>query len=174
MNAMSADEPQDPIESIAPLPPLGQYTRLPPHVREAGVPRRFGMGTLLLITAMYAVLFAVLRALGLPPSAFLFVALFFTAVGLGQMLLFKGEHPRRASIVVGMAFHLANGLLRFGYEAVRFGTHALPDPCSAFVTVIVGGGIAGYLCGLLIAAIFLLIDKWKSHRADLRLRENKD
>ena len=68
---------------------------------EAGVPHRFGVGTLLLISTMYAVLFAVWRFIEGPPTVLVWVALFFFAVGLGQMLLFKGQRPRRASVIVG-------------------------------------------------------------------------
>ena len=35
------------------------------------------------------------------PSVLVLVTLFFSAVGLGQMLLFKGQRPRRASVIVG-------------------------------------------------------------------------
>ena len=71
---------------------------------EAGVPRRFGVGILLVITTMFAVLFAIMQMLKLPPLAFAEIAGFFGAVGLGQMLLFKGERPRRASVIVGACF----------------------------------------------------------------------
>lgn len=176
MNPMSTDEPEEPIEPSPPVsaqaPQADVYES--PFAHEAGVPRRFGMGTLLLITAMYAVLFAVLRAFGLPPSAFLFVALFFTAVGLGQMLLFKGERPRRASVVVGAGFYAVATLVLFGYERVVHHRGTYPDLCFGLFWFPISGGIAGYCGGLLIAAVFLLIDKWKSHLADLRLRENKD
>ena len=61
----------------------------PAVTREVDVWYRFGIGTLLIITTMYAVLFAVLRAFRVSPLAFVVVALFFTAVGLGQKILFK-------------------------------------------------------------------------------------
>ena len=67
-------------------------------------PYQFGISTLLVITAMYAVLFATLRAFRAPPSVFVVVALFFTAVGLGRRFLFKGRRPARASMIVGGCF----------------------------------------------------------------------
>ena len=70
-------------------------------IREAGVPRQFGVGMLLVVTAVYAVLFAILRASKAPPSSFVVVGLFPFLIGLGQMLLFKGQRPRRASMIVG-------------------------------------------------------------------------
>ena len=73
-----------------------------PH--EAGFPRRFGIGTLLVVTTMFGVLFAGLQALGCPPIVFFLALLFFTAVGLGQAFLFGGKHPRRASVIVGAVF----------------------------------------------------------------------
>jgi len=131
---------------------------------EAGVPRRFGVGTLLLITTMFAVLFAVLRALGVPALVFAGIALFFMAVGLGQMLLFKGERPRRASITTGAflgagfpvfcwALHCALGP-RFAVSS-----HPLDSVVGAF-----GGAFYGYLAGILIAGVFLMIDKLKRVR----------
>jgi hypothetical protein len=50
---------------------------------------------------MFAVLFAILRAFEASPLNYFGVGLFLFAVGLGQMLLFKGQRPRKASVVVG-------------------------------------------------------------------------
>jgi hypothetical protein len=60
-----------------------------PH--EAGVPNRFGVGTLLVISTMYAVLFAVWRFIQGSPVVLVLVTLFFSAIGLGQMLLYHGQ-----------------------------------------------------------------------------------
>jgi hypothetical protein len=127
---------------------------------EAGVPRRFGIGTMLIITTMYAVLFAVMQTLRLPLEGFVLVSLFFTAIGFGQMLLFKGRRPRRASIIVGACAYpcLAVGSVGFvqrnlDYQSFFF--FLFPG----LVCFIPTGAIMGYLAGMLIAAVFLLIDK---------------
>jgi len=88
---------------------------------------------MIVITTMYAVLFAALQCA--PPDLFtalawLFtsrrpnaaatelarvlvfatVAMFFTVVGISQAVLFKGRNPRRASILTGMVLGLLIGL----------------------------------------------------------------
>lgn len=115
----------------------------------------------MVITTMYAVLFATLRANGVRPTAFAVIALFFTAVGLGQMLLFRGRRPRRASILVGAC---ANPLLIIGGAIVDSFTRGQPiDHFSAvFGGLLCGlpsGALFGYLAGGLIAGVFLLIDR---------------
>ena len=65
---------------------------------------QFGIGTLLVVTTMYAVLFAILRACNAPPLTFVAVTLFFTAVGFGQRFLFEGRRPGQASMIVGACY----------------------------------------------------------------------
>ncbi len=119
-------------------------------------PCQFGISTLLVITAMYAVLFATLRAFHAPPSVFVLVALFFTAVGLGRRFLFKGRQPAWASMIVGACFfvglYLVYWVVGRGYLHHPF-LLAPFDPLEGALF----GAIMGYLVGLLIAAAFLLI-----------------
>jgi hypothetical protein len=125
-----------------------------PIVREAGVPRRFGVGTMLLITTMYAVLFAVLRSLQAPPITFLIVGLFVFAVGLGQMFLYKGQRPRRASIVVGACIGVGFWMLQciqfFNDRNLFLGLLLL---------LTIYGVVCGYVVGLFIGSVFLFADK---------------
>ena len=90
----------------------GEFAELFPPGNQTGVPRRFGVAVMLVVTTMYAVLFAAIRTwvvvatLGPPAPAIiaaLFVVIvgFFTIVGLSQAILFKGRNPRWASIVTG-------------------------------------------------------------------------
>jgi hypothetical protein len=143
-------------EACAPRQPL------PPRTHEAGVPRRFGVGTLLLITTLYALLFALLRAFHASPVTFFLIALFFTAIGLGQMLLFHGQRPRRASILVGAFFPAALAIpvwlarIALGTPYARFSMSRLLD---GLFWETLAGAICGYLAGMLIAAVFLLFDK---------------
>jgi hypothetical protein len=130
---------------------------------EAGVPRQFGIGILLVITTMFAVLFAMLQGLGAPPLAFAGIAVFFGAVGLGQMLLFKGKRPRRASVIVGACFLpclLLGTIVIEMFEERR----VVPDFFTGLLLFLIWspvGALFGYLAGLLIAGVFLVIDMLK-------------
>ncbi|MGO8751196.1 MAG: alpha/beta fold hydrolase [Thermoguttaceae bacterium] len=136
---------------------------IPAVAREAGAPRQFGVGILMVITAMYAVLFSVLQAFGWPPIAFGviggLVALFFTAIGLGQMLLFQGKRPRRASVIVGGCLYpsLVFGGLAFMSVVEREPSLFFGGVCVGIVSIPIGAAL-GYLAGLLIAGVFLVID----------------
>jgi hypothetical protein len=127
------------------IPPVPQAI-----VPEYGVPRQFGLGTMLLIPTMYAILFAILHASRASPSDYIFVGLFFFAIGLGQMFLFKGRRPRRASVIVGPfitvpLWIIGNPANTYTLFNVFFGT--------------IMGLIYGYVAGVLIAGVFLLAEK---------------
>jgi hypothetical protein len=108
---------------------------------------------------MYAMLFAAWRLLGGSPQFLVWVTLFFSAVGLGQMLLYKGQRPRRASAVAGACAY--SGML-LGYAACKqLSEHAIIFGLTHCVPV---GALLGYLAGLLIAAHFFVIDKWRNRR----------
>jgi hypothetical protein len=121
--------------------------------KEAGVPRQFGVGTGLLITTMFAVLFAVLRGLNIPPREFAYVALFFLGVGAGQAVLFHGRRPRWASIVMGIVMTFALGV----FDAIFDGDRSMLVEAS--FSPFCPGAIFGYLAGLLIAGVFLVRDR---------------
>ena len=126
-------------------------------VPEAGVPRQFGVGMLLVVTAVYAVLFAILRASKAPPGAFVVVGLFPFLIGLGQMLLFKGKRPRRASMIVGAC--IAAVLWITGEFVITNNQPALTDIVGEAICGAIGGAFYGYVVGVLIAGVFLVIDK---------------
>jgi N-acetylglutamate synthase-like GNAT family acetyltransferase len=130
--------------------------RVSPRSKEAGVPRQFGMGTALLMMTMFAVLFAVLKSLGVSPVEFAVIALFFFGVGAGQALLFHGQRPRRASIVMGMVMTFALVTV----DALWRGQRLLgPDTVFTILCSVACGGITwGYAAGALIASVFLLRD----------------
>jgi hypothetical protein len=128
-------------------------------VDKASTPVQFGIGTLLVITTMYAVLFASLRVLHAPPSVFVVIALLFTVVGLGQTFLYKGQRPRRASMIAGACFFV--GL--YVIYRVAFGDEYLYHFFAPFDPVegAFFGAIYGYVAGLLISGAFLVVDKAK-------------
>ena len=137
--------------------------------QEAGVPNRFGVGTLLIFSTMYAVLFALWRIVEGPPTFLVYVTIFFSAIGLGQMLLFKGRRPRKASVIVGACAYTCMFFGFIVYELLASG-HYVSDAdllfgsCCWLLFCIPVGALLGYLAGMLIAAHFLLIDKWKNRR----------
>ncbi len=143
--------------------PLGAGWDTRPAV---GVPRRFGMGILLLMVTMYAVLFAVSRLLAQGnPAVLVAVAVFFTGVGLGQMLLYCGRYPRAASVWVGACLFPVEVL------GLIFVYHFLGDSSWVvgllvlFLLSPILGAFLGYLAGGLTAGVFLLLEKYAKRAA---------
>ena len=66
------------------------------------VPRRFGMGTIFVVTTLFAVLFGILTSVGAPGEFVLILAGFLAIIGFAQMLLFGGKRPRLASVLPGI------------------------------------------------------------------------
>ena len=119
---------------------------------DACVPRRFGLGTLMVVATAYAVLFGVLRGLHAPWQITVGVGGFLTIVGVVQM--FAGpKHARRASLLLGCAV--------VGLVAVilSFMNGLSPRVMSvlAFFALIVGG-LFGYVAGVVVASVFLFIN----------------
>jgi len=133
--------------------------RPPALPRQFGVPRQFDIGTLLVITAMYAVLFAVLRAFEATPLTFTFIALFFTSVGLGQAILFEGRRPQRASVIVGACFLSCWALvseLLWPSPRPRLSTG---DILWFSLLASLPGALLGYTCGGFIAIVLFMSEK---------------
>jgi hypothetical protein len=126
------------------------------HVQEARRARfRFGIGTLLAITALYAVLFGILRALGTSAITFVTVVMFFTVVGLGQKFLFRGQRRRLASTILGACFCVGLSIfLLVRFVHTNFGSNA-----SLIGAALFGGASIGYFTGLLITGVFWILDK---------------
>jgi hypothetical protein len=127
--------------------------------KQSGVPRRFGVGAMMVITTMYAVLFATIQST--PGIVFGFIAMFFTVVGVCQAVLFNGRDPRRASIVSGMIA----GSLILPLAMTMSWQSFLGIPLFAVIILVIVYGLfgapAGYLAGGLIAGVFLLFNKWQ-------------
>jgi hypothetical protein len=144
--------------------------------QEAGVPRRFGLGILMVITTMCAVLFTVLRVSRVPPAGFLVIVVFFVAIGLGQFLLFKGQRPRRASVIVGACLYPLLFLGMCAYECLAAGAPLffVKDACGIILFGSGVGAILGYLAGGLIAGVFLVIDNLGSLRGGSKGTDRTD
>ena len=134
----------------------------PPRYRGVGVPRRFGVGVLMILITMAALLFALMESLGTPAGVFVFVTVFFVSVAAGQALLFGGRRPRAASIVVGACLFPSVFLAGMLYFAIaeprgRFFDGSLVIGLVCFIPL---GAFFGYLAGLLIAVIFLFLQSY--------------
>ena len=119
-----------------------------------GVPRRFGIGTMLVVTAAYGALLAILRLAGWPPIAIVVVLVFISLVGLGQMVLFGSKRPREASIVTGAVLLPVIVLIWTGQASRHDPTSSICGLVCAFPL----GGAAGYLAGGVVAGVFLVMD----------------
>jgi hypothetical protein len=154
-----------PADSPPELPALAAIGESPfrPKPRRApvGVPRRFSIGTMMILVTAFAVLFAVLKTLRAPPAVFIVVTIFVGGIAACQSLLFKGKKPRLASFVGGMVifglFNLvADGVVLF-FRGRFYGPASIANLLigTAILTVVFGGPL-GYIVGCFIASIFLV------------------
>lgn len=156
-------DPRLPHGSVFPLP---SYRKEPPPAR---VPRRFGVGTVMIFTAMFAVLFSLLRSLGSPPHLIIFLGLWSACIGLGQMLLFGGKQPRAASVAVGVPSAILILVAMLLWEvASNGGINTAHADIAGMICAMVFGGLlsvpGSYALGCAMAGVFLLIDRWRTGR----------
>ena len=141
----------------------------------AGVPRRFGMGILMLLMTLSAVLFSALRTVGAGVEFFAVISTMFAAVALGQLLLFRGRYPRAASIWVGSCFFPLQAIALCLWMFYTTGYRS----SSSLVELLVLSGVLlfsiplgaafGYLSGGLVGGVFLILDsvaKWQRSPSD--------
>ena len=143
--------------STAPVPPPIKLPTLREVVSAAGVPRRFGLQKVMVMTAVYAVLFAVMAALGVHPIVFVAIAVFFTGVAASQALLFGGKDPRRASMVTGLM--LCPMVILGSVFVLQEWWNVYIDLRAEFTYVFLGlvfGAPLGYMAGAFSAAVFLV------------------
>lgn len=117
-----------------------------------GVPSRFGIGTLLVVTTAYGVFLSVLLALNADRRAVVWILIFLSLVGAGQMLLFGSRRPRRASLVAGA---IALPILALASSLVHGGD---APPAIGLICAMMWGAPAGYLAGGIVAGVFLVMD----------------
>lgn len=144
---MSSDQPQ-------PSQPSYLRTELVP----AQVPRRFPVGTMLVLVAVFAVLLSALRTAQAYPEVIVLVTAFVLCVGVGQVVLFRGQRPREASALAGGIawFGLGMAYAVFLKGSGQWGA----SPSTAVVCAILGAPLcgvpAGYLVGGVLAGVFLI------------------
>jgi hypothetical protein len=147
------------------LPPImaelvERPARWPPPGPQVGLPRQFGIGTLMILTAAFAVMFSLMKMLDTLPEVFVCVSLFVAGVAACQVLMYQGKNPRKASFVGG---YIVGGVVSFVFalgwaiywHAVGLFFSAL---ISGFFLTALLGGPCGYLAGCVVAGIFLA---WK-------------
>lgn len=117
------------------------------------VPRRFGTGTLLLATTVFAVLFAILQYARARPEEMFFYTAFVGTVSVSQMVFERS--PRWASILAGGVYLPLSMVV---IPAVR-GRQVWRGVANVDVgELVVIGLCVGYIGGALIAGIFLGCD----------------
>jgi hypothetical protein len=131
----------------------GRRLRFQRRHEAACVPRRFGIGTLLVVATAYAVLFGTLRGLRAPWQITIAVSIFLTIVGLVQF--FAGPtYARRASMLLGS--------VSFAIPAFIMWLIGRPVAAEHFFTAMfaamIGGGLFGYVAGVVVASVFLFIN----------------
>jgi hypothetical protein len=117
------------------------------------VPRRFGMGTLLIATTLFAMLFAFLQWARARPEELFFYTAFVATVSVAQMIFERS--PRWASILAG-GFYLPLSMLIIPMvrgRGVWRGTGSI-----GLIEWAIMGLCIGYLGGALVAGIFLASD----------------
>jgi hypothetical protein len=127
-----------------------------PRYKVYSAPRRFDLATIFVVTAAFSVLFASMSALRLPPLFSAGVAGFISLVGSSQALLFRGQRPRTASLIVGaVACSLLNLAAWMGSGFRAYATFQL---WLGGIYSIIGGAFLGYVAGAFVGGVFLVAD----------------
>jgi len=124
----------------------------PASARTYQVPHRFGLGSVLVVTAFFCVLFGLMRY-WMPPVALAYVGLQILAAGVMQVVMRK--QPRGGSALAGAillpAFVIGSMVYYRGYPN---------DPAELMMSIACtasSGGLLGYAAGVLIAGVFMLM-----------------
>ncbi|MBN1908451.1 MAG: hypothetical protein JW818_01815 [Pirellulales bacterium] len=144
--------------------------------RTAQVPRRFPMGTLMLMVTLFAVLFAVMQSFKLPGWLIFVIAGLFLAVGMGQVWLLRGRRPKLASMIAGAVFVPAVAAILYLMFGRRYPSASLNvwdyllAALLAYISIPVGV-VLGYVFGCLAAGVFLFWRVEPDESADDRPEE---
>jgi hypothetical protein len=138
-----------------------------PSRPQVGMPRRFGIGTAMILTAMFAAVCSVLKLLDATPAVYVGVSVFVIGVVASQALLFKGKDPRHASIISGAIIFYAIWVVvsLTAHFGPRDYTRETTFSLSGALILLAIGGLLGYVVGWLFAAVFLVHkerDDWPS------------
>ncbi len=117
------------------------------------MPRRYGIGTLLVISTLYACLIAGLQGLNAPWQVIVFFCLLLLVIGFCQMLA-GARWARAASVIAGVIFMAAFGAIVTVINLPRNPQAWINGTLSGAV----GGILIGYLGGALVGGVFLVMD----------------
>lgn len=147
-----------------PEPPPEAPSESEPHWGKTySVPSRFGIGTIMIFTALLAVTLRAFDAMGAPRPVLVFVLGLMLVVGLAQAVLFARKRPRFSSLIAGiavcdlvyLAFMIA-ALFRGGSPRHIAQTIALMFLVIPLTPL---GAALGYVAGAALAGVFLVMDK---------------
>jgi uncharacterized membrane protein len=118
-------------------------------------PRRFGLGTLLVLTLAFSVLTAFCRWLQWPAEIVLGILLFFALVSAAQFAF--DQAPREASMLVGSVVFAGLVVAWRAFLDQRFAWFTWLD--IAFFTAICAffGALIGYCTGTLVGSVFMFM-----------------
>ena len=121
--------------------------------QQTGMPRRFGIGSIMVITVAFSLLYALLRGFRAPGPLYAFLTMFFVVIAIAQMVLFGGRDPRRASILTGLFLLPICVVISLPFLD-RHGPDSTGVACF-FVFSFPLGALLGYCAGGLIGGVFL-------------------
>lgn len=140
----------------------------PPPV---GVPRRFGLGSLFVLTTFSSGAFFLAQAIQMPREVVAMIGVFFVIIGAAQWIIGEGRRARWVSVIAGSIlfgiFELAVAVVSIRQTLFIEGPNSVPVTIDLFNILLslpialLMGGMLGYLVGTLAAGVFLI-----SHMAD--------
>lgn len=141
-------------------------------------PKRFDVSTLMVVTVAYAFLFMLISTVaGMNNSASVWasaiIGLFLAYIAIAQIVLFKGDDPRFASVVAGAA---AFALTVFAVSAFGIDNNGIWNSiATAFLAGVFFGAPVGYFAGATVGGVFLISDMLRRHVLSRKYRrEPKD
>jgi hypothetical protein len=140
-----------------------------------GAPRRFGIGTMLVVMGAASVLLAALVAWGVREVVVFHLVAFLALIACAQAILFRGSNPRRASIVAGAILcpvYAIGAAVIFSSQTQN--TRRIEEMFVFALIFSVMGPLFGYLAGGVVGGIFLMMDRWERKFGRKIVAENFD
>jgi len=132
-----------------------------PRNQHYQVPRRFGLRTVLVVTAMFGLMLSVVNWTGASPIILIFYTSFVVLVGTAQVILERS--PRLGSMLAGAVIlpllNLSAIVFGNGLEPLNNGLLSGLFAEDQFVYSMIFGAFYGYLSGTLLAGLYLVSDK---------------
>ncbi len=145
-------ETADRIESTFTTSVFAPPTELEPRIYCA--PRRFDILTILCVSSVYGIAFAIGTTSKTPTYIWMTFLLVVTSIGLAQAILWKGKRPRLASILVGVVSFVIWMLFMMSASPMVSGN----DLAATLFASTVAGSVFGYVLGAGIGGLFLVIE----------------